>query len=194
MLLRKSQALQIIKASRTVAVFHFTVVTVVALGTFSVAAQTSKTAEGVLRHFYTNYLNFDLRKAQKAKPPQLKFSRAFLKDRKENEASCRKIKDMPCGFGADGDPYLDAQDFGDELNARTAQLDIQKLSEEAKDFLKVKVSFFLFPGSDTRRRVLIYHMKRESSAWRVDDIEYESGDTARTWMQKETRENQAMEN
>mgnify|MGYP000199126738 CR=1 FL=1 len=139
----------------------------------------------MLHQFYINYLSIDYTKNPNAKHPHLQFSRAFLQEKRSNEGMCRRIKDMPCGFGADGDPYLDAQDFADNLNAASAQLRTELIELNTKNQAQIRVNFSIFPGTEVGSRSIVYQLKHEKGAWKVDDIVYGNGESARALMRQE---------
>lgn len=159
------------------------------------AAQTSTTqapqqseALALLTQFYTDYLNLNIHTNPNAKVPSLPFTRAFNNELRKNKLLCRKHQDEICGFAADGDPYLDAQDFADGLNAKSARLKLDLLSKEnAKNKALVRVHFFLFPESNTDERNLLYRLKYEEGTWRVDDIIYGPNSSARQQIRDEIR-------
>ncbi|TXI95979.1 MAG: DUF3828 domain-containing protein [Burkholderiaceae bacterium] len=159
------------------------------------AAQTSTTqtpqqseALALLTQFYTDYLNLNIHTNPNAKVPSLPFTRAFNNELRKNKLLCRKHQDEICGFAADGDPYLDAQDFSDGLNAKNARLKLDLLSKEnAKNKALIRVHFFLFPDSNTDERNLLYRLKYEEGTWRVDDIIYGPNSSARQQIRDEIR-------
>ncbi len=145
-------------------------------------------ALALLTQFYTDYLNLNIHTNPNAKVPSLPFTRAFNNELRKNKLLCRKHQDEICGFAADGDPYLDAQDFADGLNAKNARLKLDLLSKEnAKNKALVRVHFFLFPDSNTDERNLLYRLKYEEGTWRVDDIIYGPNSSARQQIRDEIR-------
>lgn len=81
-----------------------------------------------------------------------------------------------CGFGADGGPYLDAQDFDENMSFKKSKFKGQKISEDL-----VEVKFRLFPNDPKNPGLRRIHFKmvKDPQGWRVDDIIYKSnGDSS----------------
>jgi len=140
----------------------------------SVAKTTSKapkTALQTIQSFYESYMNF--KKTKRNKPPQLTFSKAFRKLIKKNAKMCKeRAKGDVCGFGADGDIYLDTQDSDEKFNFKTSKFRIF----EGEPGL-VDVYFDPEPSQNkavgTNDKKLHFKMIQENGRWVVDDIVYD---------------------
>lgn len=144
------------------------------------AASAEPTGREVIDQFYRHYLGG----IPAAKEPP--FSKAFLKLRARNDALCKK-EDGVCGFGADADPYLNAQDYDEHLTYETAGV---KVTEPKPSTVTVRMN--VNPGYKEADPVdyydvtITYIMVRESGHWVVDDIRYAPDDfSARNAMREE---------
>ena len=84
----------------------------------SAPEKTPPTASEVVQKFYQAYMDF--KKTKTNKPPQLTFSKSFRELIKKNAKLCKqRAKGDVCGFGADGDIYLDTQDTDEKFSFKT---------------------------------------------------------------------------
>lgn len=150
-------------------------------GTAHAAAPAS--AKETIEAFYKKYLA-QIHVAQTAVMPP--FSKAFKKAWDENTELCKKYGEGDiCGWAADGDPYIDAQDFDDKLTYANSQIAYR---EDKPD--TVAVSLNLFPSdpklAKQSTRTITYKMVQEDGKWMVDDILDNGGkDSARKAMAAE---------
>lgn len=140
-------------------------------------------AKDTLESFYRKY--FASMAKENNKRPALPLSSSFQKLVKENKRLCRKFApDEVCGYGADGDIYLDAQDYDDDLTFEAAKA---KIAAEGE--LKARIDFLLFPDEkDPKKqgaRTLIFTFKKEGGRLVVDDIQGSDGRSARALIQEE---------
>lgn len=87
-----------------------------------------------------------------------------------NKAACATLSrgDDICGFGADGDMVLDAQDMAEGLVFERMAFKAVALNENTMD-----VSFTVFPANPKAERSnLQYVLVQEDGNWRVDDVQY----------------------
>lgn len=144
-------------------------------------AAEAPTAVSTVRDFYVKLLKYQ---ANTGEPePSITLSQSLAAEIEKNRQLCAKYADGVCGFGADGDPYLDAQDYEDNLSAEKCRLTVT----ETKDHL-VAAKFNLFPSEPTDPyavRTVTYKMIQENGAWVVDDIFYERSTSARKMMADE---------
>jgi hypothetical protein len=90
------------------------------------------------------------------------------KNREECEAKSRG--DEPCGFGSDGDLYLDSQHTGPGLMFANSHF-----VAKARGSNRVDVSFTVWPEeSGPQERAIRFVLVREKGEWRVDDLTYGS--------------------
>lgn len=149
-----------------------------ALTSLSAQAAGGKSAPATIEAFYRKYLG------SAKKELNLPFSRSFRALQKEDTAACKKFAGSDiCGFGADGDVYLDAQDFDPKLTYASAGF---KATEAEPG--KVTASFNLFPNDkasgDENKRTIVFAMVKEKGAWVVDDI-LTRGESARKQLRDE---------
>ncbi|MDM5177428.1 hypothetical protein PO883_09520 [Massilia sp. DJPM01] len=85
----------------------------------------------------------------------------------DNDFACRKVArgDDMCGYGADADMFLDAQDSDADLTLASSGFTARPVGANAVD-----VSFRVFPKAADSRRTMRYVVVREGGQWRVDDV------------------------
>lgn len=130
----------------------------------AMAGEATSPAASVIERFYRAYLP---KLPAKVTPP---FSRAFQQASAENARICDTYaKENMCGWAAEADPYLDAQDHADKLTYENSGMHIT----EPKPGI-VEASFNLMPPQITlaNQRTITYHMVQEQGVWVVDDISY----------------------
>ncbi len=115
--------------------------------------------------FYTRYLNQEYEQGW----PSI-FSSRLTKALNDNINDCKKFVrngDM-CGYTADGDILLNAQDYSEKLNFSNSNF-----SAIAKTDNQITVSFILFPEypEDAGDREISFNMAKENNQWKIDDIE-----------------------
>ena len=137
-------------------------------------------AVNTVRDFYERYFNYNYQKTPKIPAPEMEFSTAFKRDLKVNKELCAKYADGICGFAADGDPYTDAQDSDDNLDATKVKL---KVTQEKNGLVIAK--FNIFPGEGDLLTVVKFKMIQENGKWLVDEIIYSSGSSARRQIREE---------
>lgn len=115
--------------------------------------------------FYTRYLNQEYEQGW----PSI-FSSRLKKALDENIEDCRKYvrNGNICGYTADGDILLNAQDYSETLTFSNSNF-----SAIAKPDNLISVSFILFPEypEDAGDRELSFNMAKENNQWKIDDIE-----------------------
>lgn len=129
--------------------------------------------------FYHQYLNPNTRN----KRLDLPYSQSLQRDIAVNTAICKKFADGPCGWGADRNLYLDAQESDPKLNDTNANLHFT-----AKPGNIIEVSFDLFPFEKPKEqdhRVMQLKMVYENQAWVLDDVIFEYTGSERKNMQEE---------
>jgi len=89
-----------------------------------------------------------------------------------------------CGYGADGDVFLDAQEVSPTLDFERAHFKAERIGDNM-----VEASFNVYPdmGSSYDRQIR-YALVRENSGWRVDDMLYAQGRSMRQELQRENAE------
>lgn len=89
--------------------------------------------------------------------------------------------DDVCGYGADGDVFLDAQEVAPTLDFERAHFKVERAGDNV-----VEASFNIHPdmGSAYDRRIR-FVLVDETDGWRVDDMLYSQGRSMRQELQKE---------
>lgn len=86
-----------------------------------------------------------------------------------------------CGYGADGDVFLDTQEVPPSLDFDRAHFRITRAGENI-----VEASFNVYPDmGDAYARQIRYLLVEQDSGWRVDDVMYGNGRTMRQELQQE---------
>lgn len=87
-----------------------------------------------------------------------------------------------CGYGADGDVFLDAQEVSPTLDFERAHFNVARSGENTVD-----ASFNVYPdmGGSAYDRHIRYVLVKEDSGWRVDDMLYDQGRSMRQELQRE---------
>ncbi|MYM26392.1 hypothetical protein GTP46_27555 [Duganella sp. FT135W] len=86
-----------------------------------------------------------------------------------------------CGYGADGDVFLDTQEVSPTLDFERSHFNVVRSGENT-----VEASFNIYPdmGSAYDRHIR-YVLVQEDSGWRVDDMLYADGRSMRQELQRE---------
>ena len=144
------------------------------------------TAVESVTEFYKRYLgpNQDVI-LQDGQRPQIRLSAAFQQAVEENRRICAANSTGVCGWGADGDEYLDTQETDPYLSYESSGIQIQSLPGDT-----VQVRLNVYPSETESAafytKVITYKMIREGDAWAVDDITYTNGHSARKMIREET--------
>ncbi|MDQ1833256.1 hypothetical protein [Massilia scottii] len=88
----------------------------------------------------------------------------------ENDFACRKVArgDDMCGYGAEADMFLDAQDRDPQLTLASSGFTARLAGANAVD-----VAFKVFPkDAGSQPTTMRYVLVREGGQWRVDDVLY----------------------
>lgn len=146
---------------------------------FDTHDQFEATATEILERYYRSYLS--RLASPTASGPELRFSAALSQQIAENLELCKRYADGICGFGTDGDPYLDGQEYEVPLDVQSANLQVREVRPGW-----VEVSLNIYPSAaDTfYDRRIAYTMIWQAGTWVVDDIFY-SGVSVRQRMQNE---------
>lgn len=138
----------------------------------------------LLQRFYRAYLGYVQGEATSGTSPELRFSRAFEKLRARNAKICASHASGVCGFGADGDIYLDTQESDPDLSYDNSGIVFRNLGNN-----RVEVTLNVYPSEKTKpdfyQRRIDYRLVWEEGAWVVDDILYGGKRSARQGMREE---------
>ncbi|MCX6123289.1 MAG: DUF3828 domain-containing protein, partial [Proteobacteria bacterium] len=138
---------------------------------------TAMSGREFISNFYRKYID-DL--SSKNPPTALEnpiFSKSFIALMKENLKTCKTLSrgDEICGFGANGDVFMNSQDWSDELKFDTALFEATEIKRNIVD-----ISFATFPEeSSLTKRILRYELVQEGGTWKVNDIKIQDKD--KTW-------------
>jgi len=147
-------------------------------------------AAATVRDFYRAYLAYDHAKSPRAPRPAIALSKAFRAEVVRTEAVCKKYGEGPCGWGADGDEYLDAQETDPALTYSNSEIAISEISPGTVQ-VKLNVYPSIADAGDYYRRTITYKMVRENGAYVVDDISYTDGISERKNLSEERNRLQA---
>ncbi|MEB4591625.1 hypothetical protein VSS37_11595 [Candidatus Thiothrix sp. Deng01] len=131
------------------------------------------TAVAAVDSFYQDYLNFHpAGDDEESLPPEIGLSESFKTDIKKSDEVCQNFDDGPCGWGADGDQYLDSQDPDPDLDYKNSGIAITE-PEPGNVQVKLNVNPSLPEGNF---RTITYKMVQEDGKWVADDILYHDED------------------
>ena len=132
----------------------------------------------VISKFYKSYLAYDSRGTPDNSRPGIDLSANFAAVVAHTDAVCEKFADYPCGWGADGDAYLDAQEFDPELRYESSGIVIKEAGPGV-----VTVELNVYPSikdaGNFYLRSITYQLVNESGRWVVDDVIYSDGKSTR---------------
>ena len=157
------------------------------LMTAGCATAISQSPAATVRTFYEAYLGNDAGKTPTAARSEIAMSKSFSEAIRRNAEICRKYVEGPCGWGADGDEYLDAQETDPKLTYESSGITIKEIRPDT-----VQVKLNVYPSiKDAKRfydRTITFKMVREKGAWVVDDVASTDGTSARKRMAGENDE------
>ena len=137
----------------------------------------------IIRSFYTSYLE-SLKNASIKNRPDLVFSSDFKKSLQENKTVCEEYATGVCGFGADGDIYLDSQEYEQGLTLTSSGF---RASDSVEG--EVSVSLNVYPSVSTSdgyyEKEITFKFVLEHGAWVVDDILYADHISSKVRMREE---------
>ena len=158
---------------------------------FAVLAMTAVSAAAdapvdTVAKFYRAYLAYDSSKTSAIEKPAMDLSADFSAVVSNTAAACKKYADYPCGWGADGDEYLDAQEADPELTYENTGISLTEVSPGV-----VRVELNVFPSlkdAGNYNRTITYKMLVEGNRWVVDDVIYSDGKSTKQRLIEEARE------
>lgn len=136
-----------------------------------------ETPKQVINNFYHRYLDFNI-KLSKGTRPKLAFSKSFQILIDQNSEICKQNAGSDiCGFGANGDEYLNSQEIDPKLTFKSSQFSASEIRPG-----EVEVHLNVYPSVKDKegfyQRKILFKMIKEKDHWVVDDIFY-SGISAR---------------
>lgn len=137
----------------------------------------------------TNFYQDHLARPEMRQASQLPAGAFFSKELEalvdSNQQLCDSLSrgDDVCGYGADGDVFLDAQEVPPTLDFERAQFKVTRAGEN-----EVDASFNIHPdmGKGSERQIRFVLVK-EDNGWRVDDMLYAQQRSMRQELQKENQ-------
>ena len=121
-----------------------------------------------IQRFYEGYLNAsDTTRRSFAKSYHL-FSQEIEALLQENERLCATLSrgDDICGYAADGDNYLDAQEWSPDINFKNSEFQSTHIKEG-----DVQVTFTLWPGNHAEyQRNKRFLLEKMDKGWAVKDM------------------------
>ena len=147
--------------------------------TSPITAQATKDnlAVEIIRRFYKHHLDH-VHSSRTDVRPGIRFSKAFSETFLKSAAICKQHQDIPCGWGADGDPYLDAQEIDPKLDYLNSRIQIKTIAHNT-----IQVKLNVYPSAKNAGsfydRTILYKIIMEHGRPVVDDIIYRSGVSAR---------------
>jgi len=137
-------------------------------------ASDRRTAVDTVRGFYQRYLSYDLSKFPETPLPTIPLSKAFSAEVTKTAAICNLYGEGPCGWGAAGDKYLDAQEIDPILSYSNSRITIREIMPGT-----VQVKLNVYPSArdagDFYDRMITYKMVMEHGSYVVDDVAYADG-------------------
>jgi hypothetical protein len=139
----------------------------------------------VVRDFYKKYMEYIHAEKRNSAAPRIQFSKQFQRSIDRNLFVCENYASGVCGWQADGDAYLDAQEIDPNLTFANSGIRFKSIG---KDIIEVKLN--VYPSEkaykDYYSREIKYKMIFENGAWVVDDIIYKDSGSSRKAIEKET--------
>lgn len=129
------------------------------------ASAAPDTGIAFITGYYQHYLSM---KSRAAFPIEQYYSRGLRALVAENTKVCATLArgDDICGYGANGDVVLDAEEEEPGLNFRRSAFEAHRVRQDW-----IEVSFALWPGKpEMPRHRLRYRLAREGRALRIDDV------------------------
>ena len=119
-------------------------------------------AQQLITDFYRGYFSSISQGSGSRGPP---FSKDLEKILNENSKLCaKKFPGEQCGWGSHADPFLDAQDHGDNLSLESTNFQVREISPGL-----VRAKFKVIPESDQYSEIT-YRVIREDGMYVVDEI------------------------
>jgi hypothetical protein len=165
---------------RTIACFVFLVL-------LDLAFSSESAPIDVVRDFYRKYIEYINLNSGKSPRPHIAFSKQFQAALNRNRYVCDNYATGICGWQADGDEYLDSQEFDPNLTFANSGITFRSIG---KDIVLVKLNVYPSAPDDNDKKFYLreieYKMIYENGTWVVDDIIYKPSGSSRKAIEKET--------
>jgi hypothetical protein len=163
------------------------IATVIAqFGLLQNAVADSQTALVTVQDFYKKYLSQDFSKPPDASRPAINLSRNFRKEIRATSVACAKYVEGPCGWGADGDEYLDTQETDPKLNYNNSGISFKEIKPNTVQ-VKLNVYPSIKDAGHFYDKTIKFKMIMDGGSWVVDDVIYSDGISARKQLADERR-------
>lgn len=146
-------------------------------------ARDLSSPEEVVRSFYASYLE-NLGNPSLRSKPALSFSKEFQDAIEENHRVCEEFATGVCGFGADGDIYLDSQEYENGLTLANSGL---RISASVDGLVTVRLNVYpsIKAPDGYYEKVVSLKLIVENGKWVVDDLSYADGVSWKVRMDQE---------
>jgi hypothetical protein len=138
----------------------------------------------VVKDFYKKYIDYIHTEKKNSIKPRIQFSKQFQKALERNRDVCDNYATGICGWQADGDEYLDAQETDPNLTFANSGIAFRAIG---KGLVEVRLN--VYPSEKTNKnfylREIKYKMIIENGIWVVDDIIYKGSGSSRKTIEKE---------
>jgi len=165
----------------------------ITLAVMSTVSQAENSPVEAVSNFYRTYLDYCNKKVTSVPRPKIALSADFSSVVAKTEAACKKYADYPCGWGADGDEYLDSQESDPNLTYQSSGISI---TETSPGIVKVQLNVYpsITDAGPYYHRIIIYKMVHESGEWVVDDVLYSDGKSTKKALVEEAGEAERLYN
>jgi hypothetical protein len=137
----------------------------------------------LITNFYKDHLARPESRQASQLPPGSFYSKELEALVDANLQLCDSLSrgDDICGYGADGDVFLDTQEVSPSLDFERAHFNVTRSGENTVD-----AGFNVYPDMGAAyERHIRYVLVKEESGWRVDDMLYGEGRSMRQELQQE---------
>jgi len=138
----------------------------------------------LIADFYKDHLSRPDQRQASQVPQGVFYSKELEALVDENNQLCYALSrgDDLCGYGADGDVFLDAQEVSPSLDFDRAGFEVERTGENT-----VQARFNVYPdmGSAYDRQIRYTLVQEEDKGWRVDDMHFAQNRSMREELQQE---------
>ncbi|WP_432380691.1 hypothetical protein [Duganella sp. P38] len=138
----------------------------------------------LITDFYKDHLSRPDQRQASQVPPGTFYSAELEALVDANSQLCYALSrgDDICGYGADGDVFLDTQEVSPSLDFERAGFKVERVADNV-----VEASFNVYPdmGSAYERQIRYTLVQEENKGWRVNDMHFAQGRSMREELQQE---------
>lgn len=160
--------------------------TLLTLLAFPALSEAESSPVDTVSKFYSDYLAYSHQEMPNGPRPKMEFSRDFSSVVNHSNVTCKKVADYPCGWGADGDEYLDSQEIDPILTYQNSGIVV---SETTPGIVNVKLNVYpsIKNAGNYYLKSITYKMVQESGRWVVDDVIYTDGKSTKQVLAEEAK-------